>query len=62
VNELPAVLEKAVGRAGDARGHAGNTSEVFWRGRAAYGLLAAIIGSDPAMGASLVQVIYAGLP
>jgi hypothetical protein len=54
VNELPAVLEKSVVRAGDALGHAGKTSEVFWRGRAAYGSVAAIIGSDPAEGASLV--------
>jgi hypothetical protein len=37
VNELPAVLEKSVDRSGDALGHAGKTSEVFWRGRAAYG-------------------------
>jgi hypothetical protein len=54
VNELPAVLEKTVDRAGDALGHAGKTSEVVWRGRAAYGSVAAIIGSDPPRGASLV--------
>src|SRR6266566_2580265 len=33
-----------------------------WRGRAAYGSVDAIIGSDPAMGASLVQVISDRLP
>jgi hypothetical protein len=62
VIELPAVLEKSVGRAGDALGHAGKTSEVFWRGRAAYDSVAAIIGSDRATGASLVQVIRARVP
>jgi hypothetical protein len=36
----------------------GRTSEVFRRGRAAYGSVAAIIGSNPAGGASLGQGIY----
>jgi hypothetical protein len=48
--------------AGNALGHAGKTSEVSWRGRAAYGSVAAIIGSDPARGASLVQVISDRVP
>jgi hypothetical protein len=54
VNELPVVREKPIDVVGNAHGHAGKTSEVSWRGRAAYGLVAAIIGSDPARGASLV--------
>jgi len=39
------VLKEPVTGAGDARGHAGKTSEVFRRGRAANGSIAAII--DP---------------
>jgi hypothetical protein len=59
---LLAVLEEPSCDAGNALGHAGKTSEVFWRGRAAYGSVAAIIGSDLARGASLVQVISDRLP
>jgi hypothetical protein len=57
MNELAIVLEQLGNRAGNALGHAGKTSEVFWRGRAAYGSVAAIIGSNPAAGASLGQGI-----
>ena len=54
VNEVLVLLEEPVCGVGSAHGHAGKTSEVSWRGRAAYGSVAAIIGSDPARGASLV--------
>jgi hypothetical protein len=59
---LPAVLEEPIDGSGDALGHAGKTSGLIRRGRAAYGSVAAIIGCDPATGASLVQVISGRVP